>query len=80
MESSNQDPWNKAIAAVVVACRRDADLNQADVAERLGVSRNTLVSIENGRREMTVPELLKFAKLVKVSPGIMLDRIIRWRR
>lgn len=80
MESSAQDPWNKAVAAVVAACRRDADLTQDDVAVELGMSRNTLVSVENGRRAMTVPELMKFAKLVKLSPAVLIDRIVRWRR
>lgn len=65
---------------MVAACRRDADLTQEDVAEKLGISRNTLVSIENGRREMTAPELLKFAKLVKLSPTVLVDHIVRWRR
>jgi DNA-binding XRE family transcriptional regulator len=65
---------------VVVASRRDADLTQDDVADALGMSRNTLVSLENGRREMTVPELLIFSKLVKLSPALILDRIVRWRR
>jgi DNA-binding XRE family transcriptional regulator len=80
VESSNQDPWNDAVAAVVAALRRDADLTQDDVATVLGISRNTLVSLENGRREMTVPELMKFAKLVKLSPSVIVDRIVRWRR
>jgi DNA-binding XRE family transcriptional regulator len=80
VESPHQDPWNKAVAAVVAALRRDADLTQGDVATVLGISRNTLVSLENGRREMTVPELMKFAKLVKLSPAVIVDRIVRWRR
>jgi len=80
VENPDRDPWNKAVAAVVAASRRDEDLTQEEVAEKLGFSRNTLVAIENGSRPMTIPELMKFSKLVKLPPATLIDRIIKWRR
>lgn len=40
---------HKAVGAVVAASRRDADLSQEEIAEELGISRNTVVALENGR-------------------------------
>jgi ribosome-binding protein aMBF1 (putative translation factor) len=80
VKNRNDDRWNKAVAAVVSASRRDADLGQQDVADRIGMSRNTLVRVESGQRPMTIPELMAFAKALKLSPTVLIDLIVRWHR
>jgi DNA-binding XRE family transcriptional regulator len=70
----------KAVAAVVSASRRDADLGQQAVADSIGMSRNTLVRIESGQLPMTIPELMAFAKALKLSPTVLMDLIVRWHR
>jgi len=80
VKNRNDDRWNKAVAAVVSASRRDADLGQQEVADNIGMSRNTLVRIESGQRPMTVPELMAFAKALKLSPNVLVDLIVRWHR
>jgi len=42
--------------------------------------RNTLVRIESGQRPMTIPELMAFAKALKLSPTVLIDLIVRWHR
>jgi DNA-binding XRE family transcriptional regulator len=74
------DRWNKAVAAVVSASRRDADISQEILAEKMELSRNTLVRIESGKRPMTIPELMRFAKVLKLSPTVLIDLIVRWHR
>jgi DNA-binding XRE family transcriptional regulator len=76
----NQNRWNRAVAAAAAAYRRDADMSQQQVAELIGCSRNTIVRIESGRRAMTVPELMEFAKAVKATPASIMDFIVRWHR
>jgi hypothetical protein len=44
------------------------------------MSRNTLVRIESGQRPMTIPELMAFAKALKLSPTVLIDLIVRWHR
>jgi ribosome-binding protein aMBF1 (putative translation factor) len=75
-----EDRWNKAVAAVVSASRRDADMSQQQLADKMELSRNTLVRIESGRRAMTIPELMRLTKVLKLSPAVLIDLIVRWHR
>lgn len=70
--------WNRAVARVVSGARIDADLSQEDVAQALGVHRNTMSRIETGQGEMTIADLALFARLVKTTPAALLDLIARW--
>lgn len=70
--------WNRAVAAVISATRRDADLTQQQLAASLRVHRNTIVRIEAGKRAMTVAEFMLFANELKVSPSELFDRVLRW--
>jgi len=78
-KSRDRNRWNRAVAAIVSSHRRDADLGQQELAEKMGLSRNTLVRIESGRRAMTLPELMSFAEALKLSPTGLVDLIVRWR-
>jgi transcriptional regulator with XRE-family HTH domain len=70
--------WNRAVAAVISATRNDADLTQEDVAQGLGVHRNTVSRIETGDREMTVADLALFARLTRTTPAALTDLMVRW--
>ncbi len=47
--------------------RKRAKLNQADVADAVGVARTTLVAIEKGERRPSNTELLRLAEVLKTS-------------
>jgi len=47
--------------------RKRAKLNQADVADAIGVARTTLVAIEKGERRPSNTELLRLAEALKTS-------------
>lgn len=53
-------------------CRQDLGLSQEEVAEELGVSRNTISSIENGGQEFSVIKLHRFSVLYGVSSDFIL--------
>jgi DNA-binding XRE family transcriptional regulator len=59
---------NRAVAAVVLAARRDADLTQKQLADQMGIHRNTIVRIESGERSMTIAEFMLFARVLRISP------------
>ena len=48
-------------------CRQDLGLSQEEVAEELGVSRNTISSIENGGQEFSVIKLQRFSVCLVVK-------------
>ena len=45
--------------------RLELDLTQEDLAKKVGVSRQSIISIEQGRYVPSLPLALKFAKLFK---------------
>lgn len=67
--------------------RSSAGLNQEEVAEALGISRTTLVAVEQGQRRVRNDELIAFAKLCKVSvnellreSAVQVDLVGKFRR
>ena len=46
--------------------RAERDWTQADLAERLGVSRNAVNSIENGRFDPSLPMAYRFSDIFKL--------------
>jgi Zn-dependent peptidase ImmA (M78 family)/DNA-binding XRE family transcriptional regulator len=52
--------------------RENADLTQKDVAEKVSISRTTLVAIEQGQRRVRMEELQQLAKLYRTSVNAMM--------
>jgi transcriptional regulator with XRE-family HTH domain len=67
-----------AVRTVWSATRRDADLSQASLGERLGWTRDQVASVERGRRKVTVTDLIVFAEACGVDAERLLRRIVRW--
>ena len=67
-----------AVRTVWSATRRDADLSQASLGERLGWTRDQVASVERGRRKVTVTDLIAFAEACGVDAERLLRRIVRW--
>jgi transcriptional regulator with XRE-family HTH domain len=56
-----------------IRARRDAiGMTQADLAERVGLSRTSVTNIERGGQALLVHQLLELAKVLRVSPESLL--------
>ena len=53
--------------------RRKRELSQADLAEGLGVSRQTVIAIESGRYSPALPLAFRIAKFFEVPVETMFD-------
>jgi putative transcriptional regulator len=53
--------------------RSDRGLSQADLAAALGVSRQTVISIENGRYSPSLPLAFQIARFFESSVDLMFD-------
>lgn len=59
----------------VLAWRRAAKLTQADLAERAGIPRPNLSSIERGKRDVNLSTLRALAAALGVTPGVLVDGV-----
>ena len=66
------------MVAVWAATRRDLDLTQQQVADKMGWSRATLAGLEAGRRKVEVSDMILFALAVGVEPETLFRRVLRW--
>lgn len=63
---------------MLVASRREAELTQAQLAERLGKPPSFIAKIEIGERRLDVVEFAAIAKALKLEPRKMFDRFLSW--
>lgn len=73
-----RDHWDRAVVATVSSTRKDLDVTQAELAERLGWSREIVSNIEQGRRAVTVSDLIIIARVLDLDPETLLRRVLRW--
>lgn len=66
------DDFNKHFGAVVRERRDKAGLTQQDLADRLGLSRTSVVNIEQGRQGIPLSSLPKFADALGCSASQLL--------
>ena len=55
----------------LAAARKNAGLTQSEVAERMGVSKQTIVNWENGKVEMKPAQFKMYCCIVKVPEDII---------
>jgi DNA-binding XRE family transcriptional regulator len=75
---AQRERWDRAVVAVWQATRRDSDLSQDALAQKLGWSRDTVGSVEAGRRKVTVTDVVLFAAALGIEPETIFRRILRW--
>ena len=73
-----REHWDRAVIAAVASARKDRDLTQAELAERLGWSREILSNIEQGRRAVTVSDLILIGRALNIEPETLFRRILHW--
>jgi DNA-binding XRE family transcriptional regulator len=69
---------HKALLAVLVASRREANLNQRQLAERLGVAHSIVGKMESGERRVDVTEFTAYARALKLDPMTLYQRYLAW--
>ena len=73
-----RDHLDRVVIATVSSARKDVDVTQAELAERMAWSREIVSNIEQGRREVSVSDLILIAKVLEVDPETLIRRILRW--
>jgi transcriptional regulator with XRE-family HTH domain len=73
-----RDQLNRAVIATRSSTRKDVDVTQAELAERMTWSREIVSNIEQGRREVSVTDLVLIARALNVDPEILFRRVLRW--
>lgn len=68
----------QAIRTVLCASRRQMEVSQMELAQRMGVTRNTIANLESGRRSVHLTDFLMIAKALTIDPLALLHRILRW--
>jgi DNA-binding Xre family transcriptional regulator len=59
----------RALANTLRSMRRDADVSQAEMARRLGISRVTLTRLENADQNTTLKTLAQLCRALRCSVG-----------
>jgi transcriptional regulator with XRE-family HTH domain len=75
---AQRERWDRAVVAVLAATRRDKDVSQETLAQRLGVSRDVIANIEAGRRRVEVSDLILIGRALDVDPEVLFRRVMRW--
>ena len=63
----------KKFGAPVRARRDELDISQEELAERAGLHRTYIGGVEQGRRNLSLLNIIKITKALKVRPGEMMD-------
>ena len=74
----HRDQLDRAVVATIASTRKDLDVTQAKLAERMGWSRETVSNIEQGRREVSVADLILIARALDVDPETIFRRVLHW--
>jgi len=81
MTAPSPDPRDellKTIGARIATERGQQGRTQAELADAVSVSRHTISLWEHGHRAITIPNLIKLAEALAVSPGWLLGEQ-HWR-
>ncbi len=63
---------SRQVKLTMATARINAGLTQQDIAERIGVSRQTVINWERGKVAPTIPQYIQFAMIC----GVPVDAII----
>ncbi len=75
MQKSLRSPRQKLLQTLLSAARKDRNLTQAELAERLNKPQSFVAKYENGERRIDVIEFLDITRALDIRPADMLDQI-----
>lgn len=65
--------FNKQIGKRIKAIREEIGFSQLQLAKNLGLRREAISNIENGKRKATVEELSKISKIMNISLDVLIN-------
>lgn len=71
--------WDRVAALVIGTLRRDLDVTQKELAERLGWTRDGVANAERGRRHLRISDLIMIAQALRMDPEALTRKIVRWQ-
>lgn len=79
MARSTHNRDYQLLLAVLKAARKQADVSQVELAERLGNTQTFVSKCERGERRIDAVELVEFAEALEVSPQDLLAEYLEQR-
>ena len=70
--------WERTAAIVLTGTRRQLNVSQQELADRLGWTRNMVANLESGRRSMRLSDLFLIAEALETSAELLMQRIVTW--
>jgi DNA-binding transcriptional regulator YiaG len=70
--------WERTAAIVLTGTRRQLNVSQQELADRLGWTRNMVANLESGRRAMRLSDLFLIAAALETSAELLMQRILTW--
>jgi transcriptional regulator with XRE-family HTH domain len=64
----NKEAINKATGKYLQEIRKTLKISQEDLADKIGLTRTSIVNIEKGRQSLTVENLYKISEVFGISP------------
>jgi transcriptional regulator with XRE-family HTH domain len=65
----------KAFGSSIQRARNDRGLSQEKLAELAGLDRTYVSSVERGQRNISILNIVKFAKALSINPSSLLENI-----
>ena len=76
MPNSTSAPAYKILREILLACRRDADVTQVELARRIGKPQPFISDIERGERGLDVIEFCALVSALGAEPAEILNRLL----
>jgi transcriptional regulator with XRE-family HTH domain len=70
--------WERIISIVMIGTRKDRNISQERLADRVGRPRNSIANFESGRRPLRLAEFIVTCRALGEDPEVVLHRILRW--
>jgi transcriptional regulator with XRE-family HTH domain len=70
-----RSPAARAVATVIAAARKDADLTQRELASRLKRPHSVVGMIESNQRQVNVPEFIAIAEAIGADPADLFRQV-----
>lgn len=79
VQKSISSPAYAHLRSILIDARRQAGLNQSDLADVLGKPQSYVSKYETGERRLDVLELITVAQAIGIDPVKVVKDLIRWK-